>query len=388
MNFELSDEHRMLKELVARFVADELVPLEPMVLAAESSGVGTYLPEDVRARLNARAKELGLYGLDAPEEFGGMDLPAVALVGVEEELGKSVAQYILPPDSPNLRMLQQPVDERQREAYLAPYASGEKTSAMGISEPGAGSDPAAMITRAVRDGDDWVINGRKIWISNAADADFTILMAVTEPGKGARGGISAFLIDKGTPGFNVLRTIPMLAGNFTYEIALEDCRVEGWKLLGKEGYGFAPMQTRLSTRRCQIAAWSIGMAQRALDMVIEYAPQRKTFGTPLSERQAIQFWVAEAATKIHAARLMTYDCAWKIDQGVDVRNEISMIKWYASEIAYETVDRVMQTFGAMGMTKEMPLQLMHQKLRNARIYDGATEIHKWVIARSLLGTRK
>jgi acyl-CoA dehydrogenase len=233
-----------------------------------------------------------------------------------------------------------------------------------------------------------VINGRKIWISNADVADFTILMAVTEPGKGARGGISAFLIDKGTPGFTVTRKIPMIAGNFTCEVVLEDCRVEGWKLLGTEGYGFAPMQTRLSTRRCQIAAWSVGMAQRALDMIIEYAPQRKTFGTPLSERQAIQFWVAEAATKIHAARLMTYDCAWKVDQGMDVRNEISMIKWYASEVAYETIDRAMQTFGAMGMTKELPLQLMHQKLRNARIYDGATEIHKWVIARSLLGTRK
>ena len=388
MDFELAEEHRMLKDLVANFVRDELMPLEKGVLAREAEGRGLSIGADEMKRLDEVSRKLGLWGLDAPEDIGGSDLPAVAMVGVNEELGRTVTPYTLPPDSPNLRMLQQTVDERQRAAYLAPYASGEKTSAMGISEPGAGSDPAAMITRAVRDGDDWVINGRKIWISNAANADFTILMAVTEPGKGARGGISAFLVDKDTPGFNVLRKIPMIAGNFTYEIALEDCRVEGWKLLGREGYGFAPMQTRLSTRRCQIAAWSIGMAQRALDMVIEYAPQRKTFGTPLSERQAIQFWVAEAATKIHAARLMTYDCAWKVDQGMDVRREISMIKWYASEIAYETVDRAMQTFGAMGMTKEMPLQLMHQKLRNARIYDGATEIHKWVIARSLLGTRK
>jgi acyl-CoA dehydrogenase len=171
-------------------------------------------------------------------------------------------------------------------------------------------------------------------------------------------------------------------------VALEDCRIEGWKLLGKEGQGFAPMQTRLGTRRCQIAAWSVGMAQRALDMLLDYAPQRKTFGVPLSERQAIQFWASEAATKIHATRLMTYHCAWKLDRGDDVRQEISMIKWYASEMAFETVDRVMQAFGAMGMTKEMPLQLMQAKLRNARIYDGATEIHKWVIARNLLGTRK
>lgn len=388
MDFELCDEHRMLKELVERFVKDELVPLEPIVLEREMRGEGCALPTGEIERLNRRAKELGLYGLDAPDDVGGMDLPAVALVGVEEALGGTVVQFILPPDSPNLRMLQQTVNERQRGEYLAPYVAGEKSSAMGISEPGAGSDPAAMTTRAVRDGDDWVLNGRKIWISKAPDADFTIVMAVTDPGKGARGGISAFLVDKGTPGYNVLRKIAMIAGNFTYEVALENCRVEGWKLLGKEGYGFAPMQTRLGTRRCQIAAWSVGMAKRALDMLIEYAPQRKTFGVPLSERQAIQFWAAEAATKLHAARLMTYQCAWKIDQGLDVRQEISMIKWYASEVAYETVDRVMQAFGAMGMTKEMPLQLMHAKLRNARIYDGATEIHKWVIARDLLGTRK
>jgi acyl-CoA dehydrogenase len=137
-----------------------------------------------------------------------------------------------------------------------------------------------------------------------------------------------------------------------------------------------------------MASWAVGAAQRALDMLVEYAPQRKTFGVPLSERQAIQFWVAEAATKIHAARMMTYHCAWKLDQRMDVRKEISMIKWYATEMAYETIDRAMQTFGAMGMTKELPLALMQAKVRTMRIYDGATEIHKWVVARDLLGTRK
>jgi acyl-CoA dehydrogenase len=388
MDFELSEEHRMLKDLVAKFVRDELMPLEAGVLQREADGKGLGLDAGDQARLDRKAGELGLFGLDAPEDVGGSDLPMVAMVGVEEEIGRTVTPYTLPPDSPNLRMLMQTVNERQRQAYLAPYVAGKTVSAIGISEPGAGSDPAAMITRAVRDGDDWVINGRKIWISRAADADFTILMAVTDPEKKARGGITAFLVDKGTPGFNVLRRIPMIGGAHTYEIALEDCRVEGWKLLGEEGAGFAPMQTRLGTRRIQMAAWSVGMAQRALDMLLEYAPQRKTFGVPLSERQAIQFWAAEAATKIHAARLMTYDCAWKLDNGRDVRSEISMIKWYATEMAYETVDRVMQAFGAMGMTKELPLQLMQAKLRTMRIYDGATEIHKWVVARNLLGTRR
>lgn len=388
MDFELAEEHRMLKDLVAKFVRDELMPLEDGVMAREAEGKGLSLSDAEHARLDEVSRNLGLWGLDAPEDVGGSDLPMVAMVGVEEEIGRTVTPYTLPPDSPNLRMLMQTVNERQRAAYLAPYVAGKTVSAIGISEPGAGSDPAAMTTRAVRDGDDWIIDGRKIWITRAAEADFTILMAVTDKEKGARGGISAFLVDKGTPGFNVLRRIPMLGGQYSYEVALEGCRVEGWKLLGQEGAGFAPMQTRLGTRRIQMAAWSVGMAQRALDMLLEYAPQRKTFGAPLSERQAIQFWVAEAATKIHATRLMTYDCAWKLDQGRDVRSEISMIKWYATEMAYETVDRVMQAFGAMGMTKELPLQLMQAKLRTMRIYDGPTEIHKWVVARNLLGTRK
>ena len=388
MDFQLSDEHRMLKELTARFVRDQLMPLEAGVLDREAQGLGLSIPPADHARLDQVSKDLGLWGLDAPEDVGGSDLPYVAMVGVGEELGRTVTPYTLPPDSPNLRMLMATVNERQREAYLAPYVRGETVSAIGISEPGAGADPSAMTTRAVRDGDDWIINGRKIWITRAADADFTILMAVTDTEKKARGGISAFLVDRDTPGFNVLRQIPMIGGQSTYEIALEDCRVEGWKLLGQEGAGFAPMQIRLGTRRIEMAAWSIGMAQRALDMMVEYAPQRTTFGAPLSERQAIQWWVADAATRIHAARLMTYDCAWKLDQGRDTRMEISMIKAYATEMAWEVVDHAMQTFGAMGMTKELPLQLMATRLRTMRIYDGPTEVHKWVVARNLLGTRK
>ena len=388
MDFELAEEHRMLKDLVARFVRDELTPLEGKTLAREAEGRGLGLEPEDHKRLDARSKELGLWGLDAPEDIGGSDLPAMAMVGVEEELGRTITPYTLPPDSPNLRMLMATVNERQRALYLEPYVRGERVSAIGISEPGAGGDPAGMTTTAVRDGDDWVINGRKIWISRAADADFTILMALTDREKRARGGISAFLIDKGTPGFNVLRRIPMIGGAYTYEIALEDCRVEGWKLLGTEGAGFAPMQLRLGTRRVQMAAWSVGMAQRALDMMVEYAPQRITFGVPLSERQAILWWVAEAATKIHAARLMTYDCAWKLDQGRDVRLEISMIKAFAVEMAYEVVDHAMQTFGAMGMTRELPLQQMAAKLRLMRIYEGPTEVHKWNLGRNLLGTRR
>tara|TARA_R110000824_G_scaffold315080_1_gene502159 strand:+ start:1 stop:1164 length:1164 start_codon:yes stop_codon:yes gene_type:complete len=387
MDFELAEEYRMLRDLVQRFVRDELMPLEASVLARDAEGQGSHLVEGERTRLDKVSKEMGLWSLDAPEESGGMGLPHVALVGVNEALGSTVAQYTLPPDSPNLRMLMTAVNDQQRKAYLEPYARGETISAIGISEPGAGADPAGMLTKAVKDGDDWVINGRKIWITRAAEADFTILMAITDPVKRARGGMSAFLVDRDTPGFNVLRRIPMLGGEYTYEVVLEDCRVPGWKLLGKEGDGFGPMQVRLGTRRMEMAAWCIGAAQRALDMMIEYAPQRVTFGQKLSQRQAVQWWVADGAAKIHAARLMAYDCAWKLDTGKDVRTEISMLKYYATEMAQEIIDNAMQCFGAMGMTKEMPLHLFAGRIRNMRIYDGPSEVHRMVVARNLMDTR-
>ncbi len=388
MNFDLDDDHRMIADLVRRFVDDELMPLEGAVLARDiAGGEGPHLTSAESERVDKVSRDLGLWGLDAPEDVGGHDLPAVAMVGVNEALGQTIVPFTLPPDSPNLRMLAATVTERQREAYLAPYVRGETVSAIGISEPGAGSDPSGMTTRAVRDGDDWVLTGRKIWITKADHADFTIVMAVTDREKGARGGMSAFLVDRDTQGFNVVRPIPMIGGHTTFEIALDDCRVEGWKLLGTEGQGFAPMQLRLATRRAEMAANAIGMAQRAMEMMIEFAPQRSTFGKPLSERQTVQNWIADAAIRIHAARLMTYDCAWKIDEGRDVRSEISMIKSYAMEMAWEVVDHAMQCFGAMGMTREMPLQMMASRLRVMRIYDGPTEIHNWVVARNLLGTR-
>ncbi len=388
MEFELIEEHQMLKELVRRFVDQELIPLERKVMEREAAGGGTVLTAEERAPIDKKSNQLGLWGLDAPKEVGGSDLPMVAMIGVNEEIGKTVTPYTLPPDSPNLRMLIATANTEQRAQYLEPYARGEMTSAIGISEPGAGADPAAMKTRAVREGDQWVINGRKIWVSRAADADFTILMAVTDKTAGTRGGISAFLVDKGTQGFNVVRKIPMIAGAYTYEIALEDCRVPASKLLGEEGRGFAPMQLRLATRRVQMASWCVGLANRALDMICEYAPQRSTFGAPLSERQAIQWWVADAATRIHACRLMAYDAAWKIDQGKEVRTEASMIKVYGTEMAWEIIDQAMQTFGAMGMTKELPLQLMAAQVRLMRIYEGPSEVHRWVIARNLLGLRR
>ncbi len=390
MHFELAEDHRMLADLAQRFVRDHLMPLEPAVMARDAAGGDPELTRDERARLDAVSREMGLWSLDAPVEAGGLGLPHVALVAVNEALGSTIAKYVLPPDSPNLAMLAATAKGEQIPAYLEPYARGETVSAIAISEPGAGSDPAGMTTRAVRAEDgsgDWVITGRKIWITRADECDFAIVMAVTDPGKGARGGMSAFLVDRHTPGFTVLRRIPMLGGEYTYEVALDECRVPGWKLLGTEGQGFAPMQLRLGTRRMEMAAWCIGGAGRALAMIADYAPQRVTFGERLSSRQSVQWWVADAATRIHAARLMAYDAAWKLDQGRDVRTEISMLKTYATEMAGEVIDHAMQCFGAMGMTKEMPLTLLAGRVRTMRIYDGPSEVHRMVVARNLMNTR-
>ncbi len=202
-------------------------------------------------------------------------------------------------------MLIATVNGDQRERYLLPYARGETVSAIAISEPGAGSDPSGMTTRAERDGDGWRINGRKIWISRAPEADFTIAMARTDPGAEGREGITAFLIDRGTPGFEVGTAHPMLGGYRTYEVVFDNCFVSDAQVLGRVGGGFGPMQLRLTVRRLEMGAWSVAMAQRALDMMVQHAKSRRTFGTLLADRQAIQWWIADAATQIHATEMAT-----------------------------------------------------------------------------------
>ncbi|HEY4165975.1 MAG TPA: acyl-CoA dehydrogenase family protein, partial [Reyranella sp.] len=198
--FKVTEEQTMLRDLVKKFVRNELMPLEKNILERFASGQPAALSDEENAKLFKQCKDLGLWALDVPEEAGGANLPAVALVGVNEELGYTCAPFTFPPDSPNLHMMLATVTPEQRKKYLEPYAAGETSSAIAISEPGAGGDPAGMKTRAVKQGDHWVINGRKIWISRIAKADFTIVMAVTDPEKGSRGGITAFLVDKGTPG--------------------------------------------------------------------------------------------------------------------------------------------------------------------------------------------
>ena len=387
MALDLPEEHRMLHDLVAKFVDDELMPLEAKIIEREIKGEKLRLLDAEEKPLLAKAKELGLWALDAPEEFGGANLPATALVGVHEELARTITPFTFPPDSPNLHMLKAVATPMQKKKYMEPYARGEAHSAIAISEPGAGGDPSGMTTRAEKVGKQWVINGGKIWVSRVPYADFTVVMARVGEEKG-RKGITAFIVDKGTPGFEIAREIPMLGGHRTYEIVFDNCRIPEDQILGKVGEGFAPMQLRLNVRRLQMGATSIGLSRRALDMLCSHAKQRKTFGALLSDRQAIQWWIADGATKIHACRLMVQDAAARLDQGEDVRQLASMIKVFSTEMATEIIDHAMQAFGAMGVTKEMPLQLMAQKVRVMRVYEGPSEVHRAPIAKRILAAVK
>lgn len=384
MTTNFADEERMLIDLVDKFVENELMPLEKAVMEREAAGGEVALLPEEEAPLRAKCKELGLWALDAPEEVGGSNIRTSVMLAIQEKIKSTVTPFIFPPDSPNLHMMIEVATPEQKKKYMEPYARGELRSNIAISEPGAGGDPAQMKTRAIREGDEWVINGRKIWVSGVPKADFLILMAATDPGKGARGGITAFLMDTNTPGFAIERQIPMLAGARTYELTFDDVRLKDSQVLGTVGQGYAPMQKRLTVRRLEMGAMGVGMAERALKMMCAHTQQRETFGQKLSDRQAIQWWVADAATKIHATRLMVQDAARKQEAGEDIRTEASMIKVYATEMAQETLDNAMQSFGAMGMTRELPFAIMSQRLRLSRIYEGPTEVHRMVIARRTL----
>ncbi|MGY4259564.1 alkylation response protein AidB-like acyl-CoA dehydrogenase [Bradyrhizobium sp. USDA 4516] len=385
----MSDDEQtaMIRETVARFVDRELIPLEPHYL--KSKLPGSDHPEftsEQRKRLRDVSKELGLWGLDAPEDLGGHDLPTRTMAAVHEELGRSCVPFVLPPDSPNLRMLQAVGTDAQKKKYLQPYIEGRMASAIAISEPGAGGDPAGMKTRAVLEGEQWVLNGRKIWISNARAADFIIVMA--RVGNDQRqGGITSFIVEKGTAGFIIEREIPMVGGGSTYEIVFEDCRIPKDSVLGEVGKGYAPMQLRLRTRRLEMGSTCVGITKRALDMMCEHAKQRETFGVKLAERQAIQWWIADISTRMHACRLMVREAADKTDRGEDIRHEASMIKVFATEMAYDACDHAMQTLGALGVTLELPLNALWQKARLMRVYEGPSEVHRQAIARRVLGLR-
>ena len=383
MSFEMPEEYRMLQDLVARFVDEYLMPLEPRIIEREIRGENPKLTAEEEAPLLAKCKELGLWALDVPEEFGGANLPAVALMAVTEELWRTIVPFMLPPDSPNLHMLMQVATPEQRTKYLEPYGRGDARTCIAASEPGAGADPSGMKTKAEQVGDGWVLNGRKIWVSWVPEADFFIVMARVGKGKGHE-GITAFIVEKATKGFVVEREIPMIGGYRTYELVFDDVRLPANAILGQVGQGFAPMQLRFNVRRLQIGARALGLARRAHDMMCRHVKQRETFGALLADRQAIQWWIADGAMKMHACRLMIHDAAARFDRGEDIRDAAAMVKIFATEMVGEIADHAVQAFGAMGVTKELPLQLIAQKARVMRIYEGPSEVHRMTLARRIL----
>lgn len=394
MNFELSEEARMIGELTARFVADELIPLEKTVIereAARGMGGDALIPAEMEEHLKARSKELGLWGIDVAEEFGGHDMGALIKCVVSEQMYYSITPFILPPDSPNLQFLQECCKGDQIERYLLPYARGEKKSALALTEAGAGSDAAGIRLKAERKGDKWLLNGEKMWISNAKTADFMIVIAVTDKDKGTRGGMTAFLVDKGTPGVTVPQDFSVIGGNFHgYAVNFDDVELGNGQVLGEVGGAFAPLQNRLGIRRMECACWCLGYAQRALDLMIDQANTRVTFGRPLADRQTVQNWIADSYQEIEMVRLLTYRLAWQLDQKGDddkrtaVRLGASAVKVQATEMATRVIDRAMQAFGGMGLCKELPLEYMSREVRVLRIVEGPSEIHRWLIARELL----
>ncbi len=392
MNFELPEEIEMLKKVVRDFVQKELMPLEQLVIEREANrGLNDdpVIPPEINRKLLEKAKQIGLWGIDVPEEYGGTGLGNLAKAVVIEELSKSIVPFVLPPDAPNLHFMIQCCNEEQKEQYLIPYARGEITSCLALTEPNAGSDAGAIQMRAERKGDKWILNGTKIFISNAPRADVIITMAVTDPAKGKRGGITAFLVDKGTPGLEITRGIPTIGELHPYEVHYDNVVLDDSQVLGEVGQGFVPLQNRLGVRRMELAVRSIGMAERALEMMVSYANQRRTFGELLADRQAVQWWIANSAIDIHATRLMAYHAAWKMDQGVrDLRRESSMLKVIGTEMATRVVDRAIQVHGGMGLTKDLPLEYMYRMLRIYRIVEGPSEIHRWTIARDILRSKK
>lgn len=378
MDFAIPEEMKMLQQTVRRFVQEELVPLE--------RGLGEELSREEQQRLRKLAMDTGLFMMHVPSEYGGGDVNTLGMALVLEETAKTIveSEYILGIDQPiNLMFNSTP---EQKEKYLYPVVRGERYGGFALSEPNAGSDASGIQTTATRDGDNYIINGSKMWVSRMMIADFCILFATVDKTKRAR-GVTAFYVDKGTPGFQVVRPIETMGENHSRgptELVFDNCVIPASNRLGDEGQGFRLAQARLGAQRTSIAARCVGISQRALDMSLAFSKQRVTFGEPLSSRQGLQWMFADAATQIHAARLMTWHCAWKWDQGEDVRKEASMVKLYASEMSSRILDMAIQVHGGLGYSKEMPLERMYRMNRMMRIVEGASEIHRNVIARELL----
>lgn len=403
MDFELPFELTAIRDAARKFTEQELIPLERDVIDGEMRrGMDTTpfkgepgkhytndpdgaLPYETYEHLVERARTMGLWGLDVPEELGGNNISVLGKMIVHEEIHHSLVPFTLPPDSPNLHWMLAVCTPEQRERYLEPYAKGEISACLASTEPNAGGDVSGIQTRAIRKGDRWILNGRKMFINRADWSSFMIVLATTDPDLGSRGGITAFLVDRETPGVTIERRIATIVAERPCEITFDDVELDDLQVLGKVGWAFPELQNRFSVRRVEVAIRSIGASERLLQMLVDQANNRYTFGEPLASRQAIQWWIADATTGIHAARLMAYNAAWKIDQGHrDIRYEASMVKTYATELVGKIADWTLQAHGGMGVAKEMPIEFFYRLCRIWRIVEGPSEVHRIVIARNRL----
>jgi acyl-CoA dehydrogenase len=334
-------------------------------------------------------KDMGLYGLDIPEEYGGPGIDIVTRTLLAIEMSQHRAGLYAPCygvfGGAGLAQLYE-ASEDQKDRYLYPTLRGEKKGFFGLTEPSGGSDPARAIqTRAVRDGDDWVINGSKIFISGADKADFGLLFARTDPDKG-RNGVTCFIVDTDMPGFYVRRVVHTLrSAHYGTELQFEDLRVPHTNILGEVNGGFAIANDRLSRQRIPYAAGCLGVAIKAQEMAIEYANIRETFGDLLATRQGIQWMIIDSEIDIRTSRWLILDAADKANRGESFRTEAAMAKLVGSEAASRVVDRSMQIHGGYGVSKDFPLERWYREMRIRRIGEGPSEVQRLIIARDLIG---
>ncbi|MBD7966295.1 acyl-CoA dehydrogenase [Fictibacillus norfolkensis] len=379
MNLVFTEEQKMMQKMVRDFAQKEIAPaIEHM----EET-------EEFPRHLITKMAELGLMGIPIPEEYGGAGMDFTSYIIAINELSKVSATIgvIL---SVHTSVGTNPIlyfgNEEQKRKYIPKLASGEYLGAFGLTEPSSGSDAASLKTRAVKKGDHYILNGSKIFITNAGEADVYIVFASTAPDKGSY-GISAFIVDKDTPGFSVGKKEKKMGlnGSNTCEIVFEDARVPAENLLGKEGEGFKIAMSNLDVGRIGIAAQSLGIAEAALEFATNYAKERKQFGKPIGANQGLGFKLADMATAVEAAKLLTYRAADLKTNNLSCRKEASMAKLFASETAMKSAIEAVQVYGGYGYTKEYPVERLFRDAKVCQIYEGTSEIQRMVLSKHLLG---
>jgi acyl-CoA dehydrogenase len=378
MDLTLTEEESEVRDWVRTFVSREIMPLEQTVLERERRHERGLQLDELKA-LQDKARESGFFGVQTPEEYGGMGLGALMSALIEVELGRSFVQFKFGGDADNILFS---ANDEQKEAYLLPTINGDKKSCFAITEPGAGSDARNIRTTAVRDGDEWVINGEKTFITGGDIADFCLVFAVTDKEKGADGGVTCFLADRDAGWTSAV--IDTMGEWGPAALSFQDVRVPHSSILGEEGRGFELAMQWIGKGRYMLPARALGACERLVEMAMEHARNRETFGAPIATRQAIQWMVADSAVEIEALRWLVLTAAWQVDQGQDSRQAQSMAKLYGGVKANEIVDRMLQIHGGMGYTRELPIERWYRELRLLRIYEGTDEIQRRTIARNLL----